>query len=96
MGQELLARGMLPKGTLWSAVALQDPDLHQLGYQTHLDFIAAGSDAIVTNTFTTRRLRLRKNHVENQFDKLNTKAGEIAKKAKCRHPQVMVVGGLLP
>ena len=30
MGQELLARGMLPKGTLWSAVALQDPDFHQL------------------------------------------------------------------
>lgn len=96
MGQELLASGMLPKGTLWSAVALQDPDLHQLVYRTHLDFIEAGSDVIVTNTFTTRRLRLRENNVKNQFDKLNTIAGEIAKKAKCRHPQVMVVGGLPP
>ena len=70
MGQELLARGMQPKGTLWSAVALQDPDLHHLVYQTHLDFIAAGSDVIVTNTFTTRRLRLRQNHVEDQFVQL--------------------------
>ncbi|MBV52580.1 MAG: homocysteine S-methyltransferase [Coxiellaceae bacterium] len=96
MGQELLARGMQPKGTLWSAVALQDPDLHHLVYQTHLDFIAAGSDVIVTNTFTTRRLRLRENHVEDQFVQLNTIAGEIASKAKRMHPQVMVAGGLPP
>ncbi len=96
MGQELLASGMLPKGTLWSAVALQDPDLHQLVYQTHLDFIEAGSDVIVSNTFTTRRLRLRENNVEDQFDELNTIAGEIAKKVKCRYPQVMVAGGLPP
>ena len=96
MGQELSVRGMLPKGTLWSAVALQDPDLHQLVYRTHLDFIEAGSDVIVTNTFTTRRLRLRENHVDDQFVELNTIAGKIAKKAKRAHPQVMIAGGLPP
>ena len=39
MGQELLARGMKPKGTLWSANALLDENYHQLLSNTHRDFI---------------------------------------------------------
>ena len=30
MGQELLARGMIPKGTLWSACGLLNKEYHQL------------------------------------------------------------------
>ncbi len=30
MGQELLHRGLKPKGTLWSAQALIDKDCHQM------------------------------------------------------------------
>ena len=48
MGQELLARGMKPNGTLWSANAIINPDYHKLLSDTHLDFIKAGAEVIVT------------------------------------------------
>jgi homocysteine S-methyltransferase len=96
MGQELLARGMEPNGTLWSANSLLQEKYHQLLLDTHLDFINAGAEIIVTNTFTTRRLRLRDNGVEDKFEYLNMKAGEIAKKAKELNPHVLVAGGLPP
>ena len=96
MGQELLARGMTPNGTLWSANALLNEEYHQLLLDTHLDFIKAGAEIIVTTTFTTRRLRLRDNNIEDKFEYLNTKAGEIANKAKDLNPHILVAGGLPP
>ena len=39
MGQELLAKGLVSKGTLWSASALLDKKYHQLVIDTHLSFI---------------------------------------------------------
>ena len=96
MGQELLARGMEPNGTLWSANALLKDEYHQLLLDTHLDFIKSGAEIIVTTTFTTRRLRLRDNKIEDKFEYLNTKAGEIAKKAKDLNPHILVAGGLPP
>ena len=76
MGQELLARGMTPNGTLWSANALLNEEYHQLLLDTHLDFIKAGAEIIVTTTFTTRRLRLRDNNIEDKdffyFDVLSS------------------------
>ena len=96
MGQELLVRGMEPNGTLWSANALLQEKYHQLLLDTHLDFIKSGAEVIVTATFTTRRLRLRDNNVEDKFEYLNTKAGEIAKKAKDLNPHILVAGGLPP
>ena len=96
MGQELLARGMEANGTLWSANALLQEKYHQLLLDTHLDFIKSGAEVIVTTTFTTRRLRLRDNKVENKFEYLNKKAGEVAKKAKELNPHVLIAGGLPP
>ena len=96
MGQELLARGMKANGTLWSANALLQEKYHQLLLDTHLDFINSGAEVIVTTTFTTRRLRLRDNNVEDKFEYLNTKAGEIAKKAKNLNPHILIAGGLPP
>ena len=96
MGQELLARGVEPNGTLWSANALLQEKYHQLLLDTHLDFINSGAEVIVTTTFTTRRLRLRDNNIEDKFEYLNTKAGEIAKKAKDLNPHVLIAGGLPP
>jgi len=96
MGQELLARGMEPNGTLWSANALLQNKYHKLLLDTHLDFINSGAEVIVTATFTTRRMRLRDNNVEDRFEYLNTKAGEIAKKAKDLNPHVLIAGGLPP
>ncbi|MDB9986507.1 homocysteine S-methyltransferase family protein [Candidatus Pelagibacter sp.] len=96
MGQELLARGVEASGTLWSANALLHEKYHQLLLDTHLDFINSGAEIIVTTTFTTRRMRLRDNGIEDKFEYLNTKAGEIAKKAKDLNPHVLVAGGLPP
>ena len=96
MGQELLARGMEPNGTLWSANALLQEKYHKLLLDTHIDFIKAGAEVIVTTTFTTRKKRLEDNNVEDKFEYLNHKAGEIAQKAKKIYPDVLVAGGLPP
>ncbi len=96
MGQELLARGMEANGTLWSANALLQDKYHQLLLDTHVDFIKAGAEVIVTTTFTTRKTRLRDNNVEDKFEYLNNKAGEIAQKAKKLFPKTLIAGGLPP
>ena len=96
MGQELLARGMEANGTLWSANALLNKKYHKLLLDTHIDFIKAGAEAIVTTTFTTRKERLKDNNVEDKFEYLNKKAGEIAQDAKKLYPHVLVAGGLPP
>ena len=96
MGQELLARGMEPKGTLWSANALIDKKYHDLILNIHNDFIKSGADVIVTTTFTTRRKRLRENGIEDQFKYLSQKACEIAQKAKLNNPHIKIAGGLPP
>ena len=96
MGQELLARGMEPNGTLWSANALLQEKYHKLLLNTHIDFIKSGAEVIVTTTFTTRKTRLKDNKVEDKFEYLNIKAGEIAQKAKNLYPNIFVAGGLPP
>ena len=96
MGQELLARGMKPNGTLWSANALLDENYHKLVLDTHRDFVRAGAEVIVTTTFTTRRKRLRDNNVEDKFEYLNKKAGQIAFDVKKEFPNIFVAGGLPP
>ena len=96
MGQELLARGMKPNGTLWSANALLQEKYHKLLLDTHVDFIKAGAEVIVTTTFTTRKVRLRDNNLENKFEYLNKKAGEIAVQAKKLYPKILIAGGLPP
>ena len=70
MGQELLARGMEPNGTLWSANALLHERYHQLLLDTHLDFIKSGAEVIVTTTFTTRKIRLKDNNVAVSYTHL--------------------------
>ena len=96
MGQELLAKGMEPNGTLWSANALLNKKYHKLLLDTHIDFIKAGAEVIVTTTFTTRKIRLKDNNVEDKFEYLNKKAGEIALEAKKIYPNILVAGGLPP
>ena len=96
MGQELLARGMKPNGTLWSANAILNENYHQLVKDTHRDFVKAGAEVIVTTTFTTRRKRLQENNIEDKFEYLNKKAGEIAQEVKKEFPNIFVAGGLPP
>jgi len=95
MGQELLYRGLKPKGTLWSAHALIDKDCHQMVIDSHLDFINAGAEVIVTSTFTARRNRLIQNDSEKYFEKINIKAVELAQKARdISKNEILIAGGL--
>ena len=95
MGQELLNRGLKPKGTLWSAHALVDKECHQMVIDAHLDFINAGAEVIVTTTFTARRTRLIQNDCEEYFEKINIKAVELAQKARdISKKEVLIAGGL--
>ncbi len=94
MGQELLARGLNPEGSLWSAKALLEKKYHSLVENIHEDFIKAGAEVIVTNTFTTRKVRLKENNLEDKFEILNIHAGEIAQKIKNKYPKILVAGGL--
>ena len=96
MGQERLARGVKPNGTLWSANAILQKEYHKILLDTHMDFIKAGAEVIVTTTFTSRKTRLKDNNVEEKFEYLNKTAGEIAQKAKKKYPSVLVAGGLPP
>ena len=95
-GQELLSRGLEANGTLWSANALLQDKYHDLLLNTHLDFIKAGAEVIITATFATRRKRLKDNQIENKFEYLNQKAGEIAIKAKKNFSNTLIAGGLPP
>ena len=56
MGQELLAKGLVSKGTLWSTSAILDENFHQLLIDVHISFINAGADVIVTNNFSSRKI----------------------------------------
>jgi len=95
MGQELLNRGLKPKGTLWSAHALIDEACHQMVIDAHLDFINAGAEVIVTTTFTARRNRLIQNDCEKYFEKINIKAVELAQKARdISKKDILIAGGL--
>ena len=97
MGQELLSRGLISKGTLWSASALIDEENHSLVVDAHSAFINAGADIIVTNNFSTRRIRLKQNNVEDRFEYINKKAGELAVKAReISKKDILIAGGLPP
>ena len=95
MGQELLIKGLKPKGTLWSAHALIDESCHQMVIDAHLDFINAGAEVIVTSTFTARRNRLIQNNCEKYFEQINIKAVELAQKARdISKKDILIAGGL--
>ena len=96
MGQELLAKGLKAKGSLWSATALIEKKNHQLVVDAHLDFIKSGADVIVTNNFSARRTRMIQNKVEEHFNYANEKAGELALKAKEISKKNVLIAGSLP
>ena len=82
MGQTLLEKGLKPKGTLWSATALIDKNFHDLVVETHLDFINAGAELIITNNFAVRKRRLLQNNSLDYFESATRFAGELAQKSK--------------
>ncbi len=95
-GQTLLEKGLKPEGTLWSATALINEDFHNLVVETHLDFISAGADLIVTNNFGVRKRRLLQNNRLDYFESANRFAGQLAQKAKELSNKNILIAGSLP
>ena len=95
-GQTLLEKGLKPEGTLWSATALINEDFHNLVVETHLDFINAGADLIVTNNFGVRKRRLLQNNKLDYFESANRFAGQLAQKAKDLSNNNILIAGSLP
>ncbi|EMH79874.1 homocysteine/selenocysteine methylase (S-methylmethionine-dependent) [alpha proteobacterium HIMB114] len=96
MGQELLARGVKPVSNLWSATALMEKKYHQIIKDCHLDFINAGAEIILTNTFGSRRRRLEDNQIENRFEELNFTALKLAKESVKESGRKVLIAGSLP
>ena len=96
MGQELHAKGLVSKGTLWSTSAVLDEKYHDLIIDCHLAYISAGSEVIITNNFSSRRIRMEQNKVNHLFEFANKKACELALKARERSNKEIFIGGSIP
>lgn len=69
-------------------------DAPELVLAVHKEFIEAGSDAIITNTFGGNPLKLKKLGLADRFEQLNTAAVEIARQAA--GDRVFVFGDIGP
>ena len=96
MGQELHAKGLISKGTLWMTSAVLDEKYHNLIVDTHLDYISAGAEVITTATFSSRLIRMEQNKVDHLFEFANKKACELALKAKQISEKEIFIAGSIP
>ena len=95
-GQTLLAKGLKPKGTLWSATALINKNYHGLVVDTHLDFINSGAELIVTNNFAVRKKRFIENNSLEYLEYATKTAGVLAKKSRDLSSKFILIAGSLP
>ena len=59
----------------------------------HQDFVDAGADIILTNTFGGTRHRLKLHHAQDRVFELNKKAAEIARAVADKAPHKVIVAG---
>ena len=82
MGQEIYNRGGKGGYGEWAVAALyEDPELVRA---IHLDYIRAGADVITTNTYGTTRTRMRAAGLEERFEALVRRAGQLAAEARAQ------------
>ena len=96
MGQELHAKGLISKGTLWMTSAVLNEKYHNLIVDTHLNYINAGAEVITTTTFSSRLIRMEQNKVDHLFEFANKKACELALKAKDISNKEIFIAGSIP
>ena len=86
MGTMLQQRGLEP-GQSPEELNLTRPDVVE---SVHLDYLQAGADIVITNTFGGSRLKLQEYKLEDQVVQINQKAVEIAREAcqKAGHGKV--------
>ena len=93
MGAELQARHGTGKG-LWSAQILIDKP--EAVVQLHTDFIIAGAQAIITNTYSTIPSYLGKEGRQKEYPALTRLGAELARQAADQSPAPVQVLGSLP
>ena len=96
MGQELHAKGLVSKGTLWMTSAVLEEKYHKLIIDTHLDYIEAGAEVITTSTFSSRKIRMQQNKVNHLFEYANKKSCELALSAKEISKKNVLIAGSIP
>ena len=94
MGNELLARRSDLVTGLWSAQYLIDAP--ELVKEIHLDYINAGADLIITNTYSTIPSYLSKQKAEDKMPELIHLAGKLAREAVEDSKKKVTVAGSLP
>jgi S-methylmethionine-dependent homocysteine/selenocysteine methylase len=94
MGGELIRRELTPRGELWSAQALLDAPDKVL--EVHADYIAAGAEIIITNSYSTIPSYLGKLGLADRFKELTELAGRIAREAADAADHPVQVAGALP
>jgi S-methylmethionine-dependent homocysteine/selenocysteine methylase len=81
-GTELERRGVPMDGQAWSATAnLTHPDVVR---GVHEDYIRAGADVVITNTFATARCHLEAAGLGERVAEVNRRAVELAREARDR------------
>jgi len=81
-GTEIEKRGVPMDGAAWCAVA---HDTHpEIVRGVHEDYIEAGAEVIIANTFTTSRHVLEEVGLRDRFEELNRRGVELAREARER------------
>ena len=80
MGTELEKRGVPMDGVAWSGAAVKTHP--QIVRQIHADYIQAGADIIITNTFSTAKHVLEPAGLGDHFQMLNSRAVSLAQEAR--------------
>ncbi|MCX7813031.1 MAG: homocysteine S-methyltransferase family protein [Pseudothermotoga sp.] len=83
-GTELFKRGF--RGKLIETLNLQDPE--KVG-QLQREYIEAGADMLLTNTFSANRIKLAQYNLADAIEQINRKAVEIAKSV-CKNGQIVL------
>lgn len=94
MGGEISARVQGAGHGLWSAKALLDaPDVV---VDIHREYIEAGAQIIITNTYSTIPHYLSKEGMEGRYEELTRLGGELARRAATQATGDVQVAGSLP
>lgn len=93
MGHELIRRGS-PPGGLWSAKALIDKP--ESVRAVHQDYIDAGAQVIITNSYSTIPSYLAKENMQSRYIELTKVAAQLAREVADQAKDVVRVAGSVP
>ena len=92
MGTMLQNRGLAP-GQSPEELNITMPEVVE---SVHLDYLRAGSDIVITNTFGGSRIKLQEYGLEDRLAEINNRAVKIAKEACRKHGAGRVAASLGP